>query len=138
MLFVLYALCYSILLLLCCNMLLFVCRAGKRLVLRRRARQPVFSLSLSLSIYIYIYIYIYTIIYIYIYMCIQISLSLLSDYPFTIVYDRFTSRTTGLLSHYLLLYKYGQFSKFRVCFCGLDPGDSKFETARTNKQHICF
>ena len=33
---------------------------------------------------------------------------------------------------------YGQFSKFHVCFCGLDPGNLKFETVRTNKQHICF
>ena len=33
---------------------------------------------------------------------------------------------------------YGQFSKFYVCFCGLDPGNLKFETVRTPKQHICF
>ena len=33
---------------------------------------------------------------------------------------------------------YGQFSKFQICFCGLDPGNLKFETVRTNKQHICF
>ena len=32
----------------------------------------------------------------------------------------------------------GQFSEFHVCFCGLDPGSLKFETVRTNKQHICF
>ena len=32
----------------------------------------------------------------------------------------------------------GQFSEFHVCFCGLDSGDLKFETVRTNKQHICF
>ena len=37
-----------------------------------------------------------------------------------------------------LLGSYGQFSKFHVCFCGLDPGNLKFETVRTNKQHICF
>ena len=35
-------------------------------------------------------------------------------------------------------YYYGQFSRFHVCFCGLDPGNLKFETVRTNKQHICF
>ena len=29
---------------------------------------------------------------------------------------------------------YGQFSKFHVCFCGLDPGNLKFETVRTNNQ----
>ena len=33
---------------------------------------------------------------------------------------------------------YGQFSKFHVCFCGPDPGNLKFETVRTNQQHICF
>ena len=33
---------------------------------------------------------------------------------------------------------YGQFSKCHVCFCGLDPGNLKFWTVRTNKQHICF
>ena len=33
---------------------------------------------------------------------------------------------------------YGQFSKFNVCFCGLDPGNLTFETVRTDKQHICF
>ena len=33
---------------------------------------------------------------------------------------------------------YGQFSKYHICFCGLDPGNLKFETVRTNKQHICF
>ena len=32
----------------------------------------------------------------------------------------------------------GQFSEFHACFCGLDPGNLKFETVRTNKQHICF
>ena len=33
---------------------------------------------------------------------------------------------------------YGQFSKIHICFCGLDSGNLKFETARTNKQRICF
>ena len=33
---------------------------------------------------------------------------------------------------------YGQFSKLHVCFCGLDPGNLKFETVRTHRQHICF
>ena len=35
-------------------------------------------------------------------------------------------------------FDYGQFSTYHVCFCGLDSGNSKFETVRTNKQHICF
>ena len=38
----------------------------------------------------------------------------------------------------ITLTHYGQFSKVHVCFCGLDPGNLKFETVRTNKQHICF
>ena len=33
---------------------------------------------------------------------------------------------------------YGQFSKCHVCFCDLDPGNLKFETVRTHKQHIYF
>ena len=33
---------------------------------------------------------------------------------------------------------YGQFSTFQICFCGLDPGNLKFETVQTHKQHICF
>ena len=41
-----------------------------------------------------------------------------------------------LLNEYL--YWYGQFSKSYLCFCGLDPGNLKFETVRTDKQHICF
>ena len=38
----------------------------------------------------------------------------------------------------LVLKSYSQFSKFHVCFCGLDPGNLKFETVWTHKQHICF
>ena len=38
----------------------------------------------------------------------------------------------------IIIVIYGQFSKFHVCFCGLDPGNLKFETVRTNRQHICF
>ena len=41
-------------------------------------------------------------------------------------------------NHFLARIVYSQFSKCHVCFCGLDPGNSKFETVRTNKQHICF
>ena len=33
---------------------------------------------------------------------------------------------------------YGHFSKSHVRFCGLDPGNLKFETVRTHRQHICF
>ena len=40
------------------------------------------------------------------------------------------SRANGHCSYY------GQFSKFHVCFCGLDPGNLKFETVRTNTQYL--
>ena len=35
-------------------------------------------------------------------------------------------------------YTYGKFSEFQICFCGLDPGNLKFETVRTHKQHMFF
>ena len=79
-------------------------------------------------IYIYIYththsmcIYIYTHIYIYIYIYIYIERER----------ERYTSRV-------IIHVTYGQFTQFHVCFCGLDPGNLKLETLRTNKQHICF
>ena len=34
----------------------------------------------------------------------------------------------------MIMHHYGQFSKSHVCFCGLDPGNLKVETVRTNKQ----
>ena len=34
--------------------------------------------------------------------------------------------------------QYGQFSEFQICFCGLDPGNLKFETVRANRQRMCF
>ena len=34
--------------------------------------------------------------------------------------------------------KYGKFSEFQICFCGLDPGNLKSETVRTDKRHVCF
>ena len=49
------------------------------------------------------------------------------------------SNDNTTISTYTCTYNaYGQFSQFHVCFCGLDPGNLKFETVRTNKQHICF
>ena len=38
----------------------------------------------------------------------------------------------------IIIISYGQFSKCHVCFCGLGPGNLKFETVRTHKQHIYF
>ena len=34
--------------------------------------------------------------------------------------------------------RYGPFSKCHVFFCGLDSGNLKYETVRTNRQHTCF
>ena len=59
-------------------------------------------------------------IYIYIYICIYTNVSIGGG--------RSTHSPRG----------YGQLSKCPVSFCGLDSGNLKFETARTNKQHICF
>ena len=74
-----------------------------------------------------------------------------SDYPPKAVCDWAlpgprlrTDKRAGVVSwagrkeNRLVRFSYGQFSKFHVCFCGLDPGNLKFETVRTNKQHICF
>ena len=33
---------------------------------------------------------------------------------------------------------YGKFSEFQNCVCGLDPGNLKSETVRTDKRHVCF
>ena len=79
------------------------------------------SLSLSIHKYIYIYIYIHKI-------PTQPSHQSLS----------FCSKTRFCHFNIVCEQTYGQFSKFHVCFCGLDSGNLKFETVRTNKQHICF
>ena len=71
--------------------------------------------------YVYIFIYIYIHTYIHAYM---------HTYVYVYVY------VSIALSNYLS--SYGQFSEFHICFCGLDSGNLKFETVRTNKQHICF
>ena len=44
--------------------------------------------------------------------------------------------TIIVLTYYndMIMHHYGQFSKSHVCFCGLDPGNLKVETVRTNKQ----
>ena len=103
------------------------------------------SLSIYKCIYIYMfstctllvvslstYIYIYTHVYIYIYIDIH----------------TYTARANGLACPPLstaagrraLEYSimYGKFSKFKICFCGLDPGNLKFETVRTHEQPIFF
>ena len=106
---------------------------------------------ICIYICIHVYIYIYNIhnnIYIYIHTCISIykqnwlcsrpaqrarhtSLPIYT-YTYTIIYSYM------ILVDYISCQYYGQFSEFNVCFCGLDSGNLKFETVRTNKQHICF
>ena len=76
-------------------------------------------------IYIYIYIYIHIHIYIYIYIW---------NMPRT--QARPAHEQGGPSSGENR--EYGQFSKCHVCFCGLDPGNLKFETVRTHKQHTYF
>ena len=115
---------------------------------------------ISMYIYIYIYedayIYIYVNIYIYIYIILSKAPqgnqrgALGSENPSCIVEHLLVSaqhgsKNPGFVLRPLSLYSiaslgvaYGQLSKFHVCFCGLDPGNLKFETVRTNKQHICF
>ena len=51
------------------------------------------------------------------------------------------STIDAVYSEYYIYYGsivYGQLKRKHVCFCGLDSGNFKFETVRTNKQHICF
>ena len=92
------------------------------------SRHPPRQASL-LYIYIYIsYKYIYIYIYMYVYVCMYVYIhTYIYIYIYTHTYTYICSRLW-----------YGQFSKFKICFCGLDPGNLKFETVRTHKQHICF
>ena len=104
---------------------------------------------ISLSLYIYIYIslslYIYIYIYIYIYKGGRGGRPCASESIF-MYYFLLRMRIVKRISLQELLLvcardlegtKYGQFSNF-MCFCGLDPGNLKFETVWTNKQHIYF
>ena len=98
--------------------------------------------SLYEQIYIYIYVYIYIererdrnlSLYINIYIYIYTSLlAIRRDARFA----TWSGRPLASFSMRLLM-SYGKFLEFQNCFCGLDPGNLKFETVRTNKQHICF
>ena len=73
-------------------------------------------------------------IYTYIHMCIYYA----HIYIYIYIYIHTLQRLVLLDTVNRALDKYGQFSKFHVCFCGLDSGDLKFETVRTIKQRICF
>ena len=99
-------------------------------------------------IYIYIYIlyreidiYIYICCYVFVYMCIYIYIYMIID---ICIIDCIIIHANHRLFHAIWCYSvllslvYGQFSKCHVCFCGLAPGNLKFGTVRTNRQHICF
>ena len=83
---------------------------------------------MSLSLYIYIYICIYIYIYIYIYVC---------SYCTHLIFKHVLQTGLGMGMGMNATAQYGQFSNFHACFRGLDSGNLKFETVRTNKQHIC-
>ena len=83
-------------------------------------------------IYIYMYIHVYTHIYTYAYAYTHTyaqQARCWSDPPFQIRRGPPAGRphapTVSLTNKH-------------VCFCGRDPGNLKFWTVRTNKQHICF
>ena len=103
------------------------------------------SLSISMYIYIYVYIYIYmyicpTYTYIYIYIYIQCVYSILVMLHNMILCCIMQCNIPYQYSAYYnyITFHYGQFSKCHVCFCGLDSGNLKLDTVRTNKRHICF
>ena len=74
--------------------------------------------------------------YIYIYICICILTYFTTSVFYVYLNDTVHTATTPVL--FEGVDPYGQSSKFHVCFCGLDAGNLKFETVRTNEQHICF
>ena len=92
-------------------------------------------------VFMYMYMYMYVCIYIYIYISIYIYIYIyIQSYTYT---HSILRRQAGLQSPKVGGFRskprrYGQFSEFHVCCCGLDPGNLKFETVRTHKQHICF
>ena len=105
------------------------CGEGERPVERAGATDS------CVCVYIYIYIYTHT-------QCTYIMCSHIAIHHITLccivlhsvcsVTDRLSLLSSCPLPHY------GQFSKYNVCFCGLDPGNLNFETVRTHKQHVCF
>ena len=84
-------------------------------------------MCISLYIYISISTYIYIHIYIYIYRP-----------RFTGICVKHKGTLVGFHRIRHFQQYYGKFSKFQICFCGLDPGNLRFETVQTNKQRICF
>ena len=86
--------------------------------------------------YVYIYTHMYVCMCIYIYIYIYIYTTWGNHLSNTTCLTRAFVEDGEECSKFNSLY--GQFSKNHVCFCGLDPGNLKFETVRTNKRHICF
>ena len=75
----------------------------------------------NICVYIYIYIYIY-----------------ISNYDIITFGVVQLGLAAGRFDEAAPSARYGQFSEFQTCFCGLDPGYLKFETVRSHRQRICF
>ena len=86
-----------------------------------------------LCMYIYIYVYTHTCIYVYICKTPRENAQRIESVPRGVLPVQ-----DGLRRERPSPMEYGQFSKFNVCFCGLDSGNVKLETVRTHRQHICF
>ena len=111
-----------------------------------------------IHIYIYIYIYIYMYIYIYIYIYIERERDTYRHMLYYYIPTHPLARTSCCaflssswkrsgVSCYSFLETFRRSIRRRRCCgglwqhersCGLDPGNLKFETVQTNKQHICF
>ena len=84
-------------------------------------------------IYIYVYVYVYMYIYIYIYIYVYTY-----DWPDRETPPARTSSSRSTMARTEASSVYGQFSKFNVCFCGLDPGTLKSDiVSKKHPQSIC-
>ena len=110
------------------------------IIYRYRERDIHMYMYIYIYIYHYMHIHTYVYIYVYVYMYAYIrelgmdrQVELQDPLPLLPGEDRrLRKRRAGLVR------RYGQFSEFQICFCGLDPGNLKSETVRTDKRHVCF
>ena len=83
----------------------------------------------------------YVCMYVCMHVCMYVCMYMLYNYIILSCITYYVYRNIRLVRQgeaaWILHVTYGQFSKNHVCFCGLDPGNLKFETVRTHK-HICF
>ena len=107
----------------------------------------VLSSYTTMCVYTCMYVCMYVCIYIYIYMnkyinyyvriCVYIyTHTCACTISYQHYYCHYHYRCHYYAHHYYV--HYGQFSEFQICFCGLDPGNLKFETVPTHKRHVCF